>query len=251
MANDGLLEQGRILSIRSGHNVRELGGYDTPHGMTCRHRFLRSGSTRLLSHEDLDVLRAWGVHYVLDLRGIGETPEVTCPFAKLDWVQWRNIPLYDRDLSAPAMAPIRAAGSFLATSYLTMLRSQGCIRRIFAFLAQAGPEDCVLFHCAAGMDRTGVLSMLLLGLAEVSRRDIIADYVYSFGTVPEVDALLDDDVSEVTANLQDSPLTRRLQTIATAYDTVIAAHGSIGGYLQSCGVPNTDVDAVRAHLIDA
>ena len=248
---DELLDYGRILRVRSGHNVRELGGYVTPRGKTQTHRFLRSGSTGPLSAEDLDTLRSWGVRYVLDLRGIGETPAVTCSFAKLDWVTWANVPLYDRDLSAPAMAPIRAEGSFLATSYLTMLRSENCIRRIFAFLAQAEPDDCVLFHCAAGIDRTGVLAMLLLGLAEVGRRDIIADYAYSFGTVPDVEMLLGSVADADVSLLPKGPVTNRMQTIATVYDTVVATHGSVRGYLQSCEVPEAHIDAVFSHLVDA
>ena len=44
----------------------------------------------------------------------------------------------------------------------------------FEKLSQAdGP---VLFHCAAGLDRTGVVSALLLRLLGVSREDVLADY---------------------------------------------------------------------------
>lgn len=81
---DELLDYGRILRVRSGHNVRELGGYVTPRGKTQTHRFLRSGSTGLLSAEDLDTLRSWGVRYVLDLRGIGETACTCCPTPQAD-----------------------------------------------------------------------------------------------------------------------------------------------------------------------
>ena len=39
--------------------------------------------------------------------------------------------------------------------------------QLVEFLAQAQRNECVLFHCAAGMDRTGVISLLLLGLCGV------------------------------------------------------------------------------------
>ena len=39
-----------------------------------------------------------------------------------------------------------------------------------------GQDGCTLFHCRAGKDRTGVVAMLLLGLAGVSDEDIVADY---------------------------------------------------------------------------
>ena len=38
-----------------------------------------------------------------------------------------------------------------------------------------GP-GCALFHCRAGKDRTGVIAMLLLGLAGVDDAQIVADY---------------------------------------------------------------------------
>ena len=52
--------------------------------------------------------------------------------------------------------------------------SASSIRRVFEALDTDG---CALFHCRAGKDRTGVIAMLLLGLAGVSDDDIVADYV--------------------------------------------------------------------------
>ena len=43
----------------------------------------------------------------------------------------------------------------------------------------AAPEGAVLFHCALGKDRTGIVAAMLLSLAEVDRLDIIADYQIS------------------------------------------------------------------------
>src|SRR5699024_2564191 len=41
----------------------------------------------------------------------------------------------------------------------------------------ADQKDGVLFHCAAGKDRTGIIAMLLLGLVGVGRADIITNYM--------------------------------------------------------------------------
>ena len=153
-----LLEDGRKLRVRSGFNIRELGGYATQDGPTRYHRFLRSGGTRSLTEGDLGLLRTWGVTRVTDLRSIGESPQLTCRFAKQDWVEWSNVPLYEYDMSAPAMRPVRDSGGFFVAGYLRMLSSTMSMRRLFAFFAEAGPAECVLFHCAAGMDRTGVCS---------------------------------------------------------------------------------------------
>jgi protein-tyrosine phosphatase len=41
------------------------------------------------------------------------------------------------------------------------------------------PPGCVLFHCASGKDRTGLLALVLLALAGATPDEIIADYLPS------------------------------------------------------------------------
>jgi protein-tyrosine phosphatase len=186
---------------------------------------------------------------VLDLRSKGETPHVTCRFANQEGITWENVPLFDYDLSAPSMPPVRATDNYLVTGYLHMLSSHDAIRRVFSFFAQADKDECVLFHCAAGIDRTGVVAMLLLGLADVTREQVIADYGYSFGSVAEVNALVsrrkDCPPARVATMLQV-----RLDTIANVYDTVVHEHGSVRAYLESCGVESETIASVRAHLLE-
>lgn len=246
-----LLQDGRILNIRSGYNVRELGGYDTPHGATQRHRFLRAGATRSLTDDDLTILRDWGVTRVVDLRSFGESPQYTCRFARQDWVRWENIPLYDYDLSSPTMTPVRDIGGYFVSGYLHMLSAQKALRQLFEFFAQAQPHECVLFHCAAGMDRTGVAAMLLLGLAGARRRDIVADYAFSFGTVDEVDQALDARGDALEHQVYSTHLYNRMRIIATVYDTILHEHGSVRAFLSSCGLSNHILDAVVAHLVSS
>lgn len=50
------------------------------------------------------------------------------------------------------------------------------IRCVMEAIDECGAGGCTLFHCRAGKDRTGVIAMLLLGLAGVSDEDIVADY---------------------------------------------------------------------------
>jgi protein-tyrosine phosphatase len=125
----------------------------------------------------------------------------------------------------------------------------------FEFLAQAQRNECVLFHCAAGMDRTGMVAMLLLGLAEVPREEILADYCYSFANKDRVDATVHEYVQNVQAErppqsaFESYLLYTRLEAIATVYDTPIAHHGSVRSYLESCKVPQAHLEAVLAHLV--
>ena len=239
------------LLLRTCPNIRELGGYVGEYGLTQTHRFVRCGATRAISTDEQELLRTWGVTRVLDLRSRGEEPRATCPFSRTSWATWKNVPLFDYDLSAPAMMPVRDVDNYLVTSYLRMLTNKKALRDIFAFLSQTPPRECALFHCAAGMDRPGGGSMLLLSLARVPRRDIIRDYALSFGEPDDVDTTID-----ALSGKEEAPtapyayiLDTRVKTISTVYDSILAAHGSIWSFLRSCEVPTEQLDAVLGHLV--
>lgn len=243
------VERDDALVLRSCPNVRELGGHASPWGTTAQHRFLRAGSTRSITERDLGALREWGVTHVLDLRSKTELPRQTCRLSSQEWVRWENVPLYDFDLSSPTMVPVRDAGGYLTHGYLHMLSSQAALRQAFAFFASCPPSQCVLYHCAAGIDRTGVISMLLLGLAQVCRREIVADYGCSFAEAGDIDRMLDEQGNPLRGRTTSTHLHTRLEVIGTVYDTVMETHGTVQAYLASCGIPANVIDAVRARLL--
>ena len=236
-------------------NVRDLGGIACPGATTRYHRFLRSASPSSATASDFEALRAWGVRHVVDLRGQAESPEQTSRLAHLPWVRWTNVALFDVDVTARIETGAARGDNYLVSSYLSMLSSPRPIREIFAFFAEVPKDECALFHCAAGMDRTGMVSMLLLALCGASRHDIIVDYCRSFAQTGTVEAALRSPVGEggrrgrrksVTARL----LNVRLEAISEVYDRLLGRFGTIERYLAACGVPKDVADAVAAHLIE-
>ena len=237
----------RILDVPSAMNLRELGGYDTPDGPIKAHRFLRCGSTRCLSQKDRAWLADYGLTHVLDLRGSGESPELTCVFARERGVTWRNISFYGQNLSDPQLMAAKKSLDYLTGGYLTMLANHEAVAQILGFLAHVPHDECALFHCAAGNDRTGMASMLLLGVAGASRADIVRDYLYSFGRVSVVDRMV--DTGEMPQPSTGSRLEGRYATICGVYDVTVKAYGSITGFVQACGLPQEDLDLLRARLL--
>lgn len=238
----------RILDIPSAMNLRELGGYDTPDGPTQFRRFLRCGSTRSMMERDRVRLHEMGLTHVLDLRGSGESPEMTCSFARDKAVTWANVGLYGTNLSDERLMAARGNLDYLARGYLAMLANQEAIRQALAFLADMPTRSCALFHCAAGMDRTGVVSMLLLGYAGVSRQDIVRDYLYSFAPVREVDRMVGEGT--MPEAMDGSRLSGRINTIGRVYDAVVGAHGSIEAYVRACGLGADELARLRARLLE-
>src|SRR4029077_17029923 len=69
--------------------------------------------------------------------------------------------------------------AFVAARYREMLaRGTDSVAEGFAGLPDPSAYPAVL-HCAAGKDRTGIVSALVLGLLGVADEDIVADYALS------------------------------------------------------------------------
>ena len=237
----------RILDVPSAMNLRELGGYETPDGPTQAHRFLRCGSTRSMTRKDRAFLRDYGLTHVLDLRGQGESPQLTCVYAHEPGITWTNVTLHGQNLSDPALMKAQQSLDYLSRGYLSMLGNHEAVCKIMRFCAEVPLDSCVLFHCAAGMDRTGMVSMLLLGTAGVSRDDIIRDYLYSFASVGEVERFMTS--GETSQTFGGSRLAGRMTTVSSVYDALVAAHGSVGAYLLSCGLEPTELERLRTRLL--
>ena len=60
--------------------------------------------------------------------------------------------------------------------------------RVIRILAESDRPH--VFHCAAGKDRTGVISALILSLLEVPRETIVSDYAFSRRNLDQVNARL-------------------------------------------------------------
>ncbi len=156
------------LPLENTYNTRELGGYPTVDGVTAWHTFLRSDDLTNLSSHDLQFLSNYGVGVVIDLRSEQELH--IAPHPKDSPFRYYNIPL-----AGDHAVNLQFAEVSYAKFYAHMLREkQAEFREIFAILAEE--DDAVLFHCAAGKDRTGVLAALLLGSVGVAAADIIANY---------------------------------------------------------------------------
>ena len=157
-------------------NVRDLGGLLTTDGRPIRRgAIVRSDSANRLTATGWSALLAHGVRTIVDLRDADEyvadasprSAELTTVCVPLEdrtdaafWDRWRHLsgtPLYYRALLE------RWPERFAA---------------VFAAIADADPGG-VLIHCAAGRDRTGLVTLLLLALAGVPPDEIASDYALS------------------------------------------------------------------------
>lgn len=154
-----------VLVLDGTKNTRYLGIYDDINGnLLNKKAFLRSDNTNNLSEDDIKKLKDLNVKTVIDLRYPNELQKAPDKFMNMDGVNYNNITLAVNRKYSPY------------DSYVKALENKRLIKNIFETIAHA-EEGAILFHCTYGKDRTGILSMLLLGIANVKNEDIVKNYL--------------------------------------------------------------------------
>ncbi|MFF3457319.1 tyrosine-protein phosphatase [Streptomyces sp. NPDC002730] len=166
----------RHIAFERLHNFRDLGGYGTADGHTVRWgRLYRSDSLAKLDGADLDRFLALEVRTVIDLRYPWEI-EARGRVPDREGLSYVNLSVehrpYDQATIDPGVDPWR----FLADRYAEVaLDGAKELRQALEVIASntSGP---LVFHCASGKDRTGLLAALVLALVGVAEDDIAADF---------------------------------------------------------------------------
>jgi protein-tyrosine phosphatase len=226
------MTENRRLAWDGCSNVRDLGGLRTRDGRVTRWgAVVRSDHPARLTAAGWSALYAHGIRTIISLCTHGKIEDVpdTAPrpsdlttvcvaiedVTDTEFVQqwvvndlW-STPLYYRD--ALKRWPERHAAAISA-------------------IARAQPGG-VLFHCIRGVDRTGIMTLLLLASVGVTPDDIVADYELSLD--PEREVLL----------AREHTSTR--DVIYATLDWL-----DIDAYLREGGLSQDDLAAVRARLLE-
>jgi protein-tyrosine phosphatase len=226
------MTENRILTWDGCVNVRDLGGLKTCDGRVTRWgAVVRSDHPARLSAAGWSALYAHGIRTIISLRTHGMLEDIpdsaprpvdlTSVCAAIEDVtdpeflqQWGmnelwSTPLYYRD--ALKRWPERHAAAISA-------------------IARAQPGG-VLIHCVRGVDRTGIMTLLLLALTGVAPEEIVADYELSLD--PEREVLL----------AREHTSTR--EVIHAVLDWLDSE-----AYLIKGGLSQDDLAAVRARLLE-
>ena len=162
----------RHIELESTMNTRDLGGYLAGNGeITQFGRILRSDVSRKLTEKDKKILEKYRICSVIDLRSPEEAELNPDGFADLPGAEYYACPfaIGNRMPNSPEDVPV---------IYAQLLSDHAAVSKIMRTIAAA--PGGVLYHCAVGKDRTGVITMLLYLLCGVSISDILADYQVSY-----------------------------------------------------------------------
>ncbi|MDQ1550875.1 MAG: protein-tyrosine phosphatase [Actinomycetota bacterium] len=237
----------RHLPFDSVFNFRDLGGYDTADGSTVKWRTVfRADGVHRLSAADLAPL---GVRTVLDLRTHDELERGRFTH---DSIGYHHLPILQNSWSSQGFEGELDAVTFLADRYVDMLtEGREAIGRALRILGDADSLPLV-FHCAAGKDRTGVVAAIVLSVLGVSDDDIATDYSLSrlgMGRFKEWIITTFPDYADSMSRQPDAFLAAPAEAMHLFLERVRAGYGSVRDYVLGLGVSETTLDAVRANLL--
>jgi protein-tyrosine phosphatase len=231
----------RTITWEGFYNARDLGGLALVGGGATRFgSFVRSADPRFVTEAGWQEARRSGIRTIIDLRN---DHEVATDIAAPSGIERLHVPLDDFGDTAfwGEIIEARIDGTPLYIRRFLERKTERCAAVISTIAA--APAG-VVYHCAAGRDRTGIVTLLLLSLAGVEPGAIAADYELSIEALRPLFAAMsrDDEGPPLLATLREHGTNVR-EAMLAALDGLDAE-----AMLLAAGVPARDVQAVRRRL---
>jgi protein-tyrosine phosphatase len=242
----------RLIELEGCLNFRDLGGYPTTDGRRVRWRQVyRSDALHLLTEADVARLHdELGISDVIDLRSTMERRgDPQRPLEERS-VRVHHTPLFDGDTKGSS-ARAEAELITLADRYVAMAEfAREPIARVVTTIAES-PGPCV-FHCAAGKDRTGVISAILLGAVGVRDEIIVADYA---ATQQNLDAIVErlmstEGYQTMLSALPPDTMHAEPETMIALLGRLRERYGSVRGYAVDAGVREETLRRLEDRLLE-
>lgn len=228
------------LPLEGGANARDIGGYPTKDNKVTKfHVFVRSSRLTDLTAKDNEFLREYGITDIIDLRGttLIQDEFVSDDNINKDYFNFHYIPLSTKRIEKYIKENEYIDNFNFGIGYTYLLDNKIKIKEIFDVIASS--KGGVLFHCTAGKDRTGVVSALILGLCNVDRKDIIANYEVTYTYISDCEFM-----NTYPLNMQISePI-----FMNTFIQNLLEKYESFENYLLSCGISKENLNKIKNKL---
>lgn len=240
----------REITLEGCVNFRDVGGYQADGGRVAWRRLFRSDALHELTEADVATLGELDVTTVIDLRSDferGHDGDRQHPLATLG-VNFVHAPIVN-EVNGAYLAD---TGLTLAQRYARIVETAGPALAT-ALTAIAESSGASVFHCAAGKDRSGIMSAVVLGSLGVSDEDVIADYAMTGRNLVAIDARLRNHPAYESAyrHVPQDAMTADAETMSGLIEDLRANHGSMAGLLREIGVPGPVLSGLRVALVTA
>jgi protein-tyrosine phosphatase len=253
--------QRRHILLEGSLNLRDLGGYESADGRAVRFGCVfRSDELHALTDADLEAVGTLGIRVVFDLRNPDERdarPNRLPPDVEL---LERVTPSTGADTRTTEQQIMlgelpRRDDDYFASVYIRLLERLAPELHIILERAGEAPDRPLLFHCAAGKDRTGIVAAVLLGVLGVSDEAILDDYelTSTYFTPRRMDALADTMAEHGVTEEQLRPLLEaRRPVLSSMLAHLYERWGGFDGYAtEHLGLDPVVVERLRTALLVA
>ena len=238
----------RPFRLDGARNARDLGGYPTKYGInTATGQFIRCDNPSKFSEDDLDRLYKYGVRLQLDFRSSGETVKEPSKLQGYKDIEFTNPQLMDSIVNADGSMPMPPTLGELYIGFLD--NKQDVFLGMFKSILESHMDDCVLFNCTAGKDRTGTFAMIMLKLAGCSDDVVAIDYAITGDNIrPDMDALIEEYASRGIKVNDDDARSRPLH-IHLALKHLKDTYGTVEQWMEKVGLTAAEIAQLRNKIL--
>lgn len=224
----------RRIICQKVNNLRDLGGYMTKDlKVTKFDSIYRSDVPIFLTEEELNFFKEKNLTTIIDLRTKEESKRKVNFFKdKFDYynitLKGENCPKNEKDIPY---------------GYIDIIDDKDNIKLLFDVIKNS--KGSIFINCTSGKDRTGVICMLILLLAKVDEKDIIADYQVSYTYLMDNIKKMHEDNPKLPKFLgQSKPeyMEKTLEIFKEKYQ-------NIENYMNFIGLDKYDIELVLNKII--
>ncbi len=263
----------RLVELEGAFNFRDLGGYPSRSGRRTRWgQLFRSDNLHELTRGDVAVIRRLGLTTVIDLRTPKELARTGRGLLEPEPIGFHHLSVLGDgtavgeprggtpadgdgtdDTPGEVIAAPAPVGEDLSARYRWYLDiGRDSLTEALTLIGDPSRLPLV-FHCAAGKDRTGVLAALVLGLVGVDHEVIVEDYVITAGRMePILDRFRRSD-SEAAKRLDEQPPATygvEAVTMQSFLESLDVEFGGARTWAEAAGVPTATLDRIPELLLE-
>ena len=220
----------RRIICKYVNNLRDLGGYMTQDNrITKFNSIYRSDVPIFLTESELNYFKENKLTTIIDLRTKEEIAK------KVNYFQDKGFDYYNITLKGEK-CPKREKD--IPVGYMEIINDKDNIKLVLDVIKNS--QGAIFINCNSGKDRTGVICMLLLLLAKVPEKDIIADYQVSYTYLVDNIKKIHEDNPHLPKFLGSSKAKYMEKTLELFKDK----YKTIENYLKFIDLTNEDMEII-------
>jgi protein-tyrosine phosphatase len=249
----------RHIQLEGTGNFRDMGGYEAEDGRLVKWRHLyRSGNLANLTDEDVALVADLNLRLVCDFRRDEERqespsrlPDVGGPAVlHLPMGPQRDVaPLYAR-LNSPDTKPEDIFDA-MVNIYRGFILDHTPEFKVFMEHLTHGGHVPLMFHCAAGKDRTGFGAALIFMALGLSMETVFEDYILTNDFIVRAPGFAERFPDLQSPELFHTMMDAHPEYLQASLDEITKAYGDTDTYLlKGLGVTLDDRAALQEQLLE-